>query len=64
MWGLLWPCMVSVVVATRLSCSEACGFLVPQLGIEPVSPALQGGFLTIGTPGKALDQILRVRDSG
>ena len=28
------------------SCSEACGSLVPQPGMEPVSPALQGGFLT------------------
>ena len=28
------------------SCSEARGSLVPQPGMEPVSPALQGGFLT------------------
>ena len=26
--------------------------LVPQPGVEPMSPALQGGFLTTGSPGK------------
>ena len=34
------------------SCSVACKILVLQLGIELVSPALQGGFLTTGPPGK------------
>jgi len=38
----------------RLSCFEACGILVPQAGLEPESPALQGGFLTTGPPGKSL----------
>ena len=32
----------------------ACGILVSQVGIEPMSPALQGGFLTPGPPGKSL----------
>ena len=32
----------------------ACGILVPQPGIEPVTPALQGGFLTTGPPEKFL----------
>ena len=36
-----------------LSCFEACGILVPQPGIEPVSPALPGRFLTTGPPGKS-----------
>ena len=31
----------SVVVACRLSCSTACGILVPQPGTEPLTPALQ-----------------------
>ena len=31
----------SVVAAGRLSCSIACGILVPQPGIEPMSPELQ-----------------------
>ena len=43
----------SVVGAPRLSFSMACGFLVPQPGIEPVSPALQGGFLTTEPLGKS-----------
>ena len=30
----------------------AWGILVPQAGIEPVSPTLEGGFLTTGPPGK------------
>ena len=46
--------VVSVVVALRLSCSEAYGILLPQPGIEPASPALQGRFLTTGSPGKSL----------
>ena len=32
----------------------ACGILVPQPGIEPISPALEGKFLTTGPPGKSL----------
>ena len=32
---------------------QACGILVPQAGIEPASPALQGGFLTSVPPGKS-----------
>ena len=30
----------------------ACGILVPGPEIKPMSPALQGGFLTTGPPGK------------
>ena len=42
----------SVVVVLGFSCSLACGILVPQAGIEPVFPTLEGGFLTTGPPGK------------
>ena len=35
------------------SCSVAYGVLVPQPGIKPVSPALQGRFFTTGPPGKS-----------
>ena len=42
----------SVIVALRLSCSEACGILVPKPGIKPLSAALAGRFLTTGPPGK------------
>ena len=43
--------VASVVVAHVLSYSAACGVLVPQPGIEPTFPALQGGFVTPGPPG-------------
>ena len=45
--------MGSVVAVYRLSCSEACGILVSQLGIEPASPELQERFFTTGQPGKS-----------
>ena len=44
----------SVAAARRLSCPGACGILVPRPGIEPAFPALEGGFLTTGPPGKSL----------
>ena len=43
----------SVVAGTWISCSMAGGIFVPQPGIEPMSPALQGRFLTTGPPGKS-----------
>ena len=33
---------------------EACGILTPQSGIELMPPALEGGVLTTGPPGKSL----------
>ena len=36
-----------------LSCSVACSILVPQPGIKPTSPELQGRFFTTGLPGKS-----------
>ena len=44
----------------NLSCSMACGILVPQSGIKPTTPALEGKFLTTGPPGKSLDYILNL----
>ena len=49
----LWH-MGSVVVAHGLSCSTAGMWDLPGPGLEPVSPALAGGFLTIAPPGKSL----------
>ena len=43
----------SAIVACRLCCPAACGISVPWPGIEPVSPALEGGFFTTGPPGKS-----------
>ena len=34
-----------------LSCSAACGILLPQPGIKPMFPELQGRFLNPGPPG-------------
>ena len=36
-----------------------CGILAPQPGIQPASPAFQGRFLTIGSPGKSQDVTLK-----
>ena len=53
-WALSLTCASSVVVLHRLSCPAACGIiLVPRPGIEPTSPALEGGFFTTGPPGKS-----------
>ena len=41
-----------LAVAHGLSCSAACGILVPRPGIEPASLALQGRFLTAVPPGQ------------
>ena len=49
----------SVVVVRGLSCPAACGILVPQPGIKPASPALEGGFFTTGPPGKSLFGFLK-----
>ena len=52
----------SVVAALGLSCSTALGILVPQPGMEPTSPALQGGFLIIG-PEEGLPRWLNGKES-
>ena len=44
-------------MARGLSCPTACGILVPRPGIEPMSPALEGGSSTTGPPGKSLKQL-------
>ena len=41
-----------VVVMHGLICPTAGGILVPQSGIQPESPALEGGLLTTGPSGK------------
>ena len=43
----------------KLSSSVAHGILVSRPGIKPMSPALQGGFLTTGPPGKPQGCLLR-----
>ena len=46
----------SAAVGHGLSCPMARGILAPGPGIEPVSTALAGGFLTTGPPEKSLRQ--------
>ena len=51
--GCLW-CVGFLVVTHGLSCPSACGIPVPQPAVKPVSPALEGRFLTSEPPGKFL----------
>ena len=55
--SLLWHTGSS---SHRLTRSTVCGIslTVPQPGIEPASPALEGRFLTTGPPGKSPDDHL------
>ena len=48
MGSLLWLSGFSLVVGCQLSCPVACRILVPQPGIEPTCPALEGEFLATG----------------
>ena len=48
----------SVVVVCWLSCPTAGGIVVPWLGIEPVSPALEGRLFITGPPGKSQSKLL------
>ena len=46
----LWSCqMGSGVVECVLSCSVACGILVPRRGMEPASPACKADFFFLAT---------------
>ena len=49
-----WGAWVSVVVVHGHSCSKTCR-IFPRLGIEPVSPALTGRFLSPVLPEKSLN---------
>ena len=49
----LWHSMWHLLCGRWLSRPAKCGILVPWPGIEPTFPALEGGFLTIGLPGKS-----------
>ena len=59
MYGLVAACGIFIVVPAslavvcELSCPTTCGIIVPQSGIEPTSPGLQGEFLTTEPPGKS-----------
>ena len=46
-WVFIVACRLSLVVAQVLNCLVAHDILVPQAGIQPSSPALEGRFLTL-----------------
>ena len=48
-------CVDSAASEPMPSLAVACGILAPQSGIKPKLPALEGGFLTTGPPGKPQD---------
>ena len=54
-----WLCWVFIatflVVVWGLSCPTACGISVPQPGMEPVSPSLEGRSSATEPPGKSLN---------
>ena len=53
-YGLSLVAVQGLLVAVcGLSSATAYGILVPQPGIKLMSPALEGGFLTMGLPGKS-----------
>lgn len=62
MWTSVAPCRMfccgtqTLVGAHRASCCAACGILVPWQKIEPISSALQDGFLTTEPPGTSPHQ--------
>ena len=47
----------SGLAAHRLTFSTACGILIPQPRMEPMSSTLEGGFLPTGPPGKSQDDL-------
>ena len=59
-WALSLRHSSSAVEARGLS-PAACGVLVPRLGIEPVSPALEGALFTTGPPGKSLSTVISLK---
>ena len=53
----------SIVGMHGLSCPAARGLLVPQPGVEPMAPALEGKLPTTGPPEKSLDKRFYVLSS-
>ena len=47
------PTLLLIFTWLRQILVTACGILVPQQGIKPVSPALEGRILTTGPPRKS-----------
>ena len=58
-WDLFTVAHGFCLEVCRLSCPITCGIWVPLPGIKPMSPALQGRFLTTGPPGNSLTSLFR-----
>ena len=56
---LYWWHAGSLVAMGGLSCSLACGILVPQPRLKPVSPALRGRFLTHWTTREVSETLMK-----
>ena len=56
----LWLAGSSLVVVCGLSGPTPWGILIPRLGINPASSALEGGFSTTGLPGKSTLPIFKL----
>ena len=54
--------IIIIMAVLGLHCSACVSYmiLVPPPGIEPVSPALEGGFLTTEPPGKSPDGLVLI----
>ena len=59
-WALRCGAWPSLIAALRLPCPMACGILVPRLGIETTTPALEGRFLTTGPPAELLQVLFDI----
>ena len=51
--SVVTACGASLGAVLGLSYPIACGILFLRPGVKPVSPALEGGFLRTGPPGKS-----------
>ena len=57
--GFVVACAVQVpecTVVHGLGCLTADGILAPGSGIKPMAPVLEARFVTVGPPGKSLNQ--------
>ena len=55
-----WASLVETHGLCRLSCSKACGLLVPRAVTEPESLAVGGGFLTRDHQGSPIANVLNI----
>ena len=61
-WGFsTWDIWASIVVAHGFSCLLECGIFIPQPGIDPTPPVLEGRFFTIEPLEKSLEHLLSIK---